>query len=231
MRKRTREYEINEILSKLKTLANPRAIEGMAKYGITSSKAYGVSIPNLRKIAREIGTNHELAKHLWKLDIRETRILATLIDNPKLVTEEQMDEWANDFNYWEICDQCCMNLFVNTDFAYKKAIEWSSSEKEFVKRAGFALMASLAFKYRKTNDELFDEFFQLIKKEASDERLYVKKAVSWALRQIGKRNLVLNKKAIEVAKEIQKINTKSAKWIASDVLRELTSKKVQARLK
>jgi len=231
MRKRTREYEINEILSKLKTLANPRAIEGMAKYGITSSKAYGVSIPNLRKIAREIGTNHELAKQLWKLDIRETRILATLIDNPKLVTEEQMDEWANDFNYWEICDQCCMNLFVNTDFAYKKAIEWSSSEKEFVKRAGFALMASLAFKYRKTNDELFDEFFQLIKKEASDERLYVKKAVSWALRQIGKRNLVLNKKAIEVAKEIQKINTKSAKWIASDVLRELTSKKVQARLK
>ena len=231
MRKRTREYEINEILSKLKTLANPRAIEGMAKYGITSSKAYGVSIPNLRKIAREIGTNHELAKQLWKLVIRETRILATLIDNPKLVTEEQMDEWANDFNYWEICDQCCMNLFVNTDFAYKKAIEWSSSEKEFVKRAGFALMASLAFKYRKTYDELFDEFFQLIKKEASDERLYVKKAVSWALRQIGKRNLVLNKKAIEVAKEIQKINTKSAKWIASDVLRELTSKKVQARLK
>jgi len=231
MRKRTREYEINEILSKLKTLANPRAIEGMAKYGITSSKAYGVSIPKLRKIAREIGTSHELAKQLWKLDIRETRILATLIDNPKLVTEEQMDDWANDFDYWEICDQCCMNLFVNTDFAYKKAIEWSSSEKEFVKRAGFALMASLAFKYRKTNDELFDEFFQLIKKEASDERLYVKKAVSWALRQIGKRNLVLNKKAIEVAKEIQKINTKSAKWIASDVLRELTSKKVQARLK
>ncbi|MGQ4914594.1 MAG: DNA alkylation repair protein [Candidatus Asgardarchaeia archaeon] len=231
MRKRTRECKINEILNKLKTLANSKAIEGMAKYGITPSKAYGVSIPNLRKIAKEIGIDHELAQQLWKLGIRETRILATLIDDPKKVTEEQMNEWANDFDYWEICDQCCMNLFVNTDFAYKKAIEWSSSEKEFVKRAGFALMASLAFKYRKTSDELFEKFFQLIKKEASDERLYVKKAVSWALRQIGKRNLVLNKRAIEVAKEIQKINAKSAKWIASDVLRELTSKKVQARLK
>lgn len=223
------QYE--EILTKLKSLSNPKAIEGMARYGITPEIAYGVSIPNLRKIAKEIGTNHELAQQLWDSGIRETQILASMIDDPEMVTEEQMERWVKDFDYWEICDQCCQNLFGNTKFAYQKAVEWSTSDKEFIKRAGLVLMARLAFKYEKAEDEQLKRFFVIIKKEATDDRNYVKKAVNWALRQIGKRNLKLNKMAINTAKEIQKIDSKSAKWIAADALRELTSQAVQQRLR
>jgi len=218
--------QYNDILKKLKSLSNPRAIEGMAKYGITPGNTYGVSIPNLRKIAKEIGTNHELAQKLWESNIRETRILACMIDDPKAVTEKQMERWAKDFEYWEICDQCCMNLFKYTEFAYQKCVEWSSNEKEFVKRAGFVLMACLVVSDKEADDKQFEQFLPIIKREASDNRNYVKKAVNWALRQIGKRNLSLNRKAIKTAKEIQK----NAKWIASDAIRELTSKKVQERL-
>lgn len=222
--------QYNEILEKLKPLSNPEAIEFMAKYGITPEKTYGVSIPNLRRLARETGTNHELAQQLWASDIRETRILASMIDDPLIVTEEQMEKWVKDFDYWEICDQCCQNLFGKTKFAYQKAIEWSSSDKEFIKRAGFVLMARLAVGDKKADDEQFEKFLPIIKKEASDSRNYVKKAVNWALRQIGKRNLHLNKKAIETAKEIHKTDSKSAKWIASDAIRELVSEAVQERL-
>ncbi|MDY7018952.1 MAG: DNA alkylation repair protein [Chloroflexota bacterium] len=222
--------QYNEILEKLKPLSNPEAIEFMAKYGITPEKTYGVSIPNLRRLARETGTNHELAQQLWASDIRETRILASMIDDPLIVTEEQMEKWVKDFDYWEICDQCCQNLFGKTKFAYQKAIEWSSSDKEFIKRTGFVLMARLAVGDKKADDEQFEKFLPIIKKEASDSRNYVKKAVNWALRQIGKRNLHLNKKAIETAKEIHKTDSKSAKWIASDAIRELVSEAVQERL-
>jgi len=221
----------NNILEKLKSLSNARAIEGMAKYGITPEKTYGVSIPNLRRIAKEIGTDHELAQQLWASGIRETRILASMIDDPDGVTEEQMESWVKDFNYWEICDQCCQNLFEKTKFAYQKAIEWSSNDKEFIKRAGFVLMARLAVKDKRADDRQFEEFLQAVKREASDNRNFVKKAVNWVLRQIGKRNLNLNKKALETAKEIQKIDSKSAKWVASDAIRELTSKAVQERLR
>jgi len=223
--------QYNDILKKLKSLSNPKAVEGMAKYGITPEKTYGVSIPNLRKIAKEIGTNHELAQQLWDSGIRETQILATMIDDPEMVTEEQMERWVKDFDYWEICDQCCQNLFGNTKFAYQKCVEWSSNEQEFVKRAGLVLMARLAFKYEKAENEQFDRFFAIIKREATDNRNYVKKAVNWALRQIGKRNLKLNKMAIDAAREIQRIDSRSAKWIASDALRELTSQAVQKRLR
>lgn len=220
-----------DILNKLKSLSEPKAIEGMAKFGITPKKAYGVSIPLLRKIAKEIGKNHQLASQLWKVNIRETRILASMIENPDLVTEEQMEKWVKDFDYWEVCDQVCQNLFSYTKFAYKKAIEWSKRDEEFVKRAGFSLMAWLAFKDKDTDDTKFEKFFPVIKRESTDERKYVKKAVNWALRQIGKRSLNLNKKAIEVAREIQKINSKTAKWIARDAIKELTSKKIQEKLK
>ena len=202
----------------------------MAKFGITSKNAYGVSIPDLRKLAKKIGKNHDLALQLWEIDTRETRILASMIDEPDLVTEEQMESWVKKFDYWEICDQVCMNLFAYTKFAYGKALEWSKREEEFVKRAGFALMAWLAFKDKKADDAKFEEFFMAIKEESTDDRTYVKKAVNWALRQIGKRNLNLNKKAIEVAREIQKKDSKTARWIARDALRELTSKKIQERL-
>lgn len=221
---------LDEILGKLESLSNPKAIEGMAKYGITPEKVYGVSIPNLRKIAKEIGVDHKLAQQLWETDVRETRILSSMIDDPDLVTEEQMEGWAEDFNYWEICDQCCNNLFKKTEFAYMKATEWSSDDKEFVKRAGFVLMATLAVSDKKADDEQFEKFLPIIKKESTDNRNYVKKAVNWALRQIGKRNLNLNRKAVETAEEIQKIDSKSAKWIASDAIRELTGDAVQERL-
>ncbi len=221
----------DDILKKLKSLSNPQAIEGMAKYGITAKNTYGVSIPNLRKLAKEIGVNHNLAQQLWTSDIRETRILASMIGDPKMVTEEQMEEWVKDFDYWEICDQCCMNLFEKTEFAYQKCVEWSSREEEFVKRAGFVLMACLAVSDKKADDKEFERFFPIIKREADDNRNFVKKAVNWALRQIGKRNLNLNREAIETAKEIQKMDSRGAKWIASDAIRELTSEAVQKRLR
>ena len=136
--------EYKNIIKKLKSLSNTEAIIGMARYGITPENIYGVSIPNLRKIAKEIGISHKLTQQLWGTNIRETRILASMIEDLKVVTEGQIEGWVKEFDYWEICDQCCMNLFEKTRFAYKKAIEWSSKEKEFVKRAGFVLMARLA---------------------------------------------------------------------------------------
>jgi len=220
----------SDILAKLKTLADPRAVEGMARYGINPQNTYGVSIPNLRKIARETGINHALAQELWASGIHEARILASMIDDPSMATEEQLESWVKDFDSWDVCDQCCMNLFEKTGFAYRKAVEWSESDKEFVKRAGFVLMARLAVSDKNADDEIFETFFPIIKREASDNRNYVKKAVNWALRQIGKRNINLNKKAILIAGEIQKMDSRSAKWIASDAIRELTGESVQKRL-
>ena len=222
--------EYDDILAKLKSLSDPKAIQGMAKYGITPEATYGVSIPNLRKIAKEAGVSHNLAQQLWASNVRETRILAGMIDDPKMVTEEQMEEWAKEFDYWEICDQCCMNLFEKTRFAYQKCLEWSPREGEFIKRAGFVLMARLAVSDKKAADEEFERFLPIIKREASDDRNFVKKAVNWALRQIGKRNLSLNKEAVETAEEIQRMDSKSARWIASDAIRELTGEAVQERL-
>ncbi len=220
----------SDILARLKTLADPRAVEGMARYGINPHNTYGVSIPNLRKIARETGINHALAQELWASDIHEARILASMIDDPSMATEEQLESWVKDFDSWDVCDQCCMNFFEKTGFAYHKAVEWSESDKEFVKRAGFVLMARLAVSDKNADDEIFETFFPIIKREASDNRNYVKKAVNWALRQIGKRNINLNKKAILIAGEIQKMDSRSAKWIASDAIRELTGESVQKRL-
>lgn len=220
-----------EIIKKLKKLSEPKAIEGMARYGITPQKTFGVSIPNLRKIAQEAGRSRDLAQRLWASDIRETRILASMIDEPAGVTEDQMESWVKDFDYWEICDQCCMNLFEKTRFAYQKAEKWSQRKEEFVKRAGFVLMARLAVSDKKAEDVPFEKFFPLIKQESTDQRNFVKKAVNWALRQIGKRNHPLNKRAIKVAEEIQQMDSKAAKWIASDAIRELRSKEVQERLR
>ena len=222
--------EYADIIKQLKAMANPLAVEGMAKYGIVSEKAYGVSIPNLRKIAREIGKNHDLAQQLWGEGIHETRILASMVDNPKVVTEAQMESWVMEFDSWDVCDGCCLNLFEKTEFAYRKAIEWSSRNEEFVKRAGFVLMARLAVSDKKADNEKFTEFLPLIMRESTDDRNFVKKAVNWALRQIGKRNLTLNRMAIETATEIRQIDSRSARWIASDAIRELTSKAVQRRL-
>jgi len=220
----------SEILDRLKALSNPKAVEGMARFGINPENTYGVSIPNLRQIAKELGTDHHLAQELWSSGIHEAKILASMIDDPEEVTEVQMERWVKDFDSWDICDQCCSNLFDKTDLAYQKAVEWSAREEEFVKRAGFVLMAALAVHDKKAEDEAFLQFLPLIKRESTDARNFVKKAVNWALRQIGKRNIVLNTKAIETAKEIRKLETRSAQWIAADALRELTSEKIQRRL-
>jgi len=223
--------QYKKILKKLKSLSNPKAVAGMVRFGINSKNTYGVSVPNLRDIAKKIGVNHKLAQQLWLSGIHEARILASMIDDPKKVTKKQMEKWIKDFDSWDVCDQCCMNLFDRTEFAYQKAVEWSKKKEEFVKRAGFAMMAVLAFHDKKAKDKQFEKFFPIIKRESTDNRNFVKKAVNWALRQIGKRNLNLNKKAIKIAKQIKKIDSKTAKWIASDALRELTSKAVQKKLK
>jgi 3-methyladenine DNA glycosylase AlkD len=202
----------------------------MARYGVDISNALGIGAPSLRRLAREIGKDHPLALKLWNSGIHEARILASLIDDPKLVTEQQMDFWVNDFYSWDIRDSCCGNLFKKTPFAYRKAIEWSGSEQEYIKRAGFAMMAVLALNRRIDNSQ-FDEFLPIIIENSTDERNFVKKAVNWALRQIGKRNPECNKKAIKVAEDIHKLDSRSARWIAADALRELRSDSVQDRLR
>jgi len=221
----------SEIVKKLKSLSNPRAVAGMARFGINPENTYGVSIPNLRRMAKEIGKEHTLAQQLWSSGIHEARILAGMIDVPEVVTEKQMDLWVKGFDSWDVCDQVCMNLFEDTPFASKKAVAWSKRKEEFIKRAGFVMMARLVVSDKKADDKQFEQFLPIIKRESADNRNFVKKAVNWALRQIGKRNLRLNKKAIETAKEIEKIDSKTAGWIASDALKELTSETVQKRLK
>ncbi len=221
------QYE--EIIKKLKSSSNPKNVEGMSRSGINPKNTLGISIPVLRKLGREIGKNHDLALNLWSSGVHEARILAALVDDPSKVTEKQMEEWVKDFDSWDVCDQVCMNLFDKTPFAVKKAVEWSSRKKEFVRRASFALMASLAFHNKKLCDGEFKKFLPIIRKYSVDERNFVKKSVNWALRQIGKRNLVLNKAAIKTAEEILKLDSKAARWIANDALKECGAVKKRLR--
>lgn len=223
--------EYPEIIRRLKALGDPQAVAGMARFGIRAKKAYGISAPALRSLAKEIGKDHSLAQKLWNSAILEARILACLIDDPQFVSEAQMERWVRNFDNWSVCDACCGNLFDKTPFAYDKAKEWSKRKEEFVKRAGFTLMADLAIHDKKARDQAFIRFLPLIKREAKDERNFVKKAVNWALRQIGKRNRQLNQAVIETAREIYRLDSKSARWIAADALRELRSPAVQKRLK
>lgn len=223
--------ELDEIFTTLKSLANHDAVEGMARYGISSEGTLGVSIPSLRKIAKQAGKDHELAAKLWSTGIHEARILAAFVDDPAKVTVEQMDSWAADFDSWDVCDQCCCDLFYRSEFAWRQAAAWSSRDEEFVKRAAFALMAGLAWHDKTAPDSKLKKFLPVIKRESVDERNFVKKAVSWALRNIGKRNIKLNRAAIKTAEEIAKKDySRSARWISRDVLRELTGDAVQKRL-
>lgn len=211
-------------------MSNPTAVEGMARFGINPRNTFGVSMPDLRRIAKEAGRDHALAQKLWQSGIHEAKIVACLVDDPKSVNEEQLERWVRDFDSWDVCDQCCSSLFDKTKFAYDKTVQWANQSEEFVKRAGFTLMAVLAVHDKKAPDTDFLGFLPIIKDQSVDERNYVKKAVNWALRQIGKRNQNLNKAAIKAANEIRRIDSKSARWIASDALRELTSKAVQQKL-
>jgi 3-methyladenine DNA glycosylase AlkD len=219
----------SEMLGRLKGLASPENVAGMARFGINPERTLGVSMPALRRMAKEIGKDHALARQLWSSGIHEARILACLVDDPEKVTEKQMDRWVRDFDSWDVCDQCCLNLFDRTPWAYDKALEWSARSEEFVKRAGFALMAVLAVHDKKATDGQFEKFFPVIGREATDERNFVRKSVNWALRQIGKRNRRLNKLAVQTARDLSRLDSKNARWIGSDAVRELTGEKVQKK--
>ena len=211
-----------QVIQELARHGSKANVEGMARFGIRTKKAFGVPTPIVRALGRKIGKDHKLAAQLWRTGILEARLVASLIDPPAEVTPEQMEAWVADFDNWAVCDSVCGNLFDKTPWAYAKARAWSRRPEEFVKRAGFAMMAWLAVHDKKADDAKFVAFFGAIRREASDERNYVRKAVNWALRQIGKRCPSLRVRVIELAKGIQQIDSKSARWIAADALRELT---------
>jgi len=222
---------VKDVLDKLQSKAQPEQLKGMAKYGMTVEQRLGVSVPDMRKLAKEIGRDHKLALDLWRTGIAEARIVAAMIGDPDKLTEEQMEEWVKGINSWDVCDQVCMNLFEKNHLAWKKIVDWSEREEEFVKRTAFSLIACLAWHDKKASDEKFVELLTVIIQGATDEHNFVKKAVNWALRNIGKRNLNLNEAAINAAKAIQQLDSKAARWIASDAIRELESDAIQSRLR
>ena len=229
---------VSEVVTELESRRDEAALAGMAKYGIQTRKAYGWKIPELRALAkcivkelgREDTARHSFALELWQTGSHEAQLLAPLVDVPELVDEEQMDTWVLDLDSWDTCDQLCNNLFGSTPFAWDKSLEWSDRDEQFVKRAGFALIAVLAWHQKEEPDERFLLMLQVIEREAADERNLVKKAVNWALRHIGKRNARLHAQAVETAHRIAAGGTRAGRWIASDALRELESQKVRDRL-
>lgn len=220
---------LTQTLAHLKEKSSPQYLAGMARFGIDSSSALGVKVPEIRKLAKIIKKDHNLAAELWATGIHEARLLATMIDDPAQVTPKQMDNWVNEFYSWDICDQACGNLFDQIPFVLDKALEYSKSEQEFVKRTGFVLMAEYAVHHKKATDDVFLSFLPIIEREAWDDRNFVKKAINWALRQIGKRNTLLKHAAIQCAERILEQDGKAAKWIARDALRELQSRPTSIR--
>jgi 3-methyladenine DNA glycosylase AlkD len=210
-----------EVIKEMKKVSSSKTIASQERFAISSVNNIGMTVPQIRTLAKKIGKNHALALQLWKTNIHEAQHIAAMIADPDEVTEKLMEQWLRDFNSWDIVDGCCSGLFRKTPLAYTKAIEWSKREKEFEKRAGFTMMAMLAVHDKKAEDKKFEQFFPFLIKESSDERNFVKKAVNWALRQIGKRNERLCKKTIKVAKEIYSKGDASSRWIATDALREL----------
>ena len=212
--------EIDPILSILHSMASEPNRLGMGRFGINVDRALGIKVTDLRKLVRRIEKSHELALLLWETGIHEARLLATMVDMPSAVTEKQMESWVAEFDSWDMVDQACNNLFRRTPFAHTKAAQWAARDEEFVKRAGFAMMAVLAVHDREASDKVFEKYLVIMEREANDDRNYVKKAVNWALRQTGKRNPSMREKATVVAGRIREQGNKSARWIASDALRE-----------
>ena len=215
----------SEVLTALRTAADPKNVAGMARYGISTQGTLGVPVVLIRRLAKQAGRSHELAAELWDSGIHEARILATIVDRPEWVTRRQMNQWARDFDSWDVCDQACLNLFRYTPFAWAMAARWAGARREFVRRAGFAMMAGLAVKDKNASDADFESLLPLIAVAATDPRNMVKKAVNWALRSIGKRNPHLRRAAIASAEDIRTIDSPTARWIASDALRELRAAK------
>lgn len=221
---------LDEALNRLQDLARPDQLMGMAKFGLTGDRRLGISVPEMRRLAKQIGKDHQLALDLWQTQIPEAMMVASMIDDPKLVTGAQMDEWVKDFQAWDVCDQVCMNLFEKTPLAWQKVVEWSQREEEFVKRAAFALIACLAWHDKSASDQALLDLLPITKSAAVDGRNFVKKAVSWALRTIGKRNAILHGYAVATAEELKAIDAKSAKWIGADVIRDLSSATTHKKL-
>jgi 3-methyladenine DNA glycosylase AlkD len=221
---------VDEVMRKLKAHAKPDQLGGMARYGMVTERRLGVSVPQMRALAKEIGHDHALALKLWQTGYAEARIVAALVADSQLVTNELMEKWVKDINSWDVCDQVCMNLFEKTPLAWQKIKDWSKRKEEFVKRTAFSLLACLAWHDKTARDEAFIKLLPLIRREAKDERNFVKKSVNWALRNIGKRNQALHTAVLACAREIQAIDHPVARWIAADAIRDLGSGAVKRRL-
>jgi 3-methyladenine DNA glycosylase AlkD len=214
----------------LKEKADSTQLEGMSRYGMSTDQRLGVKVPEMRKLAKQLGKDQALSLALWETGIDEARIMAALVGDPGQVTEAQMDAWVADLNSWDVCDQVCMNLFDKTPLAWKKVREWAEREEEFVKRAAYALIACLAWHDKKASDQQFIDLIPVVKAGVFDERNYVKKAVSWALRHIGKRNPALNQVALGVASELQVMEAKNPRWIAAQAFKDLTSESTKRKM-
>ena len=214
--------QAHTLLDELSSLGTEEGRAAMARYGIVAEKSYGISVPVLRDLAKRVGRNHDLALALWDTGYQEARILATLVDEPDKVTSKQMDDWARDFENWAVCDAACMNLFDRVEHAWDKVDEWSDHKDEFVKRGAFALIASIAQHDKRASiDDKFIAALELIERESTDERNFVKKAVNWALRAIGKRNATMRDRAMEVSERLAASTNKTAKWVGKDALKKL----------
>lgn len=228
--KRNTTPTVRHVVVELRRHGSARNVAGMRRFGIQGGTMYGVSVVNIRAIGKSLPRDHELALKLWKTGVHEARILASIVDEPERVTRVQMDRWARDFDSWDVCDQVCMNLFDKTPYAFAKALAWSRRKEKFVKRAGFALMAALAVHAKQAPDAAFIPFLRAVEREATDGRTYVRKAANWALRQIGKRNMSLNRRAVAIAKRLKDSADLSSHWVGADAYRELTSASVQKRV-
>jgi 3-methyladenine DNA glycosylase AlkD len=218
-------------LAELRRLGKKKNVEGMARFGIVAKNVYGVAKPKMDELARRIGKDHELALELWNTEVHDARILAGMIDEPERVTAAQMNRWVRNFDNWDVCDGTCCHLFVFAAPAWDRAREWTKHSAEFEKRAGFALFAYLAYRDKTATDAQYKKVLPILLREAHDDRNFVRKAVNWALRNIGKRNLNLNRAAIQTGECMKRMNSRAARWIAADALRELRSEAVQARLR
>jgi 3-methyladenine DNA glycosylase AlkD len=225
------ERQAGLLLREFEAMGNPANVAGMARYGIRSARVLGLTVAVIRARAKAIGRDHELAAALWDTGVMEVRLLEALVDDPALVTEAQMESWVRDFDSWALCDGACCVLFDRTPFAVAKARAWIRRREEYVRRAGFVLMAGLATHDASAPDRIFLSFLPLIEKGASDGRNFVKKAVNWALRGIGKRNLALNAAAVEVCLRLVAREEACARWIGRDALAELTGEKTLARIR
>jgi 3-methyladenine DNA glycosylase AlkD len=212
---------VDDVLARLRALADPSRLPGMARYGIDAEHAYGVTVAELRPIARELRPDHDLAAALWDSGVHEARILASLVDDAALVDDAQFERWAAGFRSWDLCDQVCQNLFRHAAPAWSKAVEWTRRPEPFVKRAGFSLMAGLAVADKKAGDERFVALLEPLAAAADDDRPLVRKGASWALRAIGKRTATLRPRAVDVAERLRAAPGRGARWVGADALHEL----------